>query len=167
MESGRYDPAVYEIAGATVINPPPDWKYPSPAVYVKSDAGIEKPADLRGKTVADNFGGNIYAGYLDVLALGGLTEKDITPQLFESNQLAATAFNTGDTQAVVSSYSSIKAVVDSGKAKLLIGNVSSAWPAAPATSPAGRTERSEEESGAGRLLQPVQQTVQRVDSQQS
>ncbi len=115
-------PAVYEIAGDTVTNPPPDWKYPSPAVYVKSDAGVEKPADLRGKTVAYNYGGNIYAAYLLVLALGGLTEKDITPQLFDSNQLAATAFNTGDTQVVVSSYPSINALVDSGKARLLIGN---------------------------------------------
>ncbi|MBM2614227.1 ABC transporter substrate-binding protein [Actinoplanes sp. LDG1-06] len=111
-------PKVFTIAGFTAKNAP----YPAPSLFVKKSANIQKLADLRGKSIAYNFGGNIYAGYVKVLANAGLTVNDIKPVQLPDNQAAAAAFSAGQVDAVVTGYAQIKRVVDSGEAVRLATN---------------------------------------------
>jgi sulfonate transport system substrate-binding protein len=97
----------------------PGAPYPSPAVYVTKSSGIKTLADLRGKKVGYNYGGNIYAGYVVALQKGGFGPDDVQGVQFPANQAAANAFNAGDLDAVVSSYYLVKKKVDSGDAVLI------------------------------------------------
>jgi sulfonate transport system substrate-binding protein len=94
----------------------PDAPFPSPAVYVTKSSGIKTLADLKGKKIGYNYGGNIYAGYVIALEKGGLGPNDVQGEQFPANQAAANAFNAGDLDAVVSSYYLVKKIVDSGDA---------------------------------------------------
>lgn len=111
-------PRVYTIAGISA----PDAPYPAPSLFVRTSSNIATLADLRGKKVAYNFGGNIYAGYVKVLAQAGLTVDDIEPVQLPDNQAAAAAFVAGSVDAVVTGYPQIKKVVDSGEAVRLATN---------------------------------------------
>ncbi|WP_261554924.1 ABC transporter substrate-binding protein [Frankia tisae] len=119
----------FEVANATTdwakTGPPiqsfaivytPKAPHPSPAVFVTKSSGIKTLADLKGKKIGYNYGGNIYAGYVALLAQAGLSPKDVKPVQFPANQAAANAFNAGDLDAVVSSYSVVQKPVDSGQA---------------------------------------------------
>ena len=99
----------------------PNAPFPSPAVYVTKSSGIKTLADLRGKKIGYNYGGNIYAGYVIALEKGGFGPNDVQGIQFPANQAAANAFNAGDLDAVVSSYYLVKKMVDSGDA-ILIGD---------------------------------------------
>lgn len=112
-------PRVYTIAGVSA----PDAPYPSPSLFVRKAANIASLADLRGKKVAYNFGGNIYAGYVKVLADAGLTVDDIEPVQLPDNQAAAAAFAAGKVDAVVTGYPLVKQAVDAGDAVRLATNV--------------------------------------------
>jgi sulfonate transport system substrate-binding protein len=90
----------------------PDAPFPSPAVYVTKSSGIKTLADLKGKKIGYNYGGNIYAGYVIALEKGGLGPNDVQGVQFPANQAAANAFNAGDLDAVVSSYYLVKKIVD-------------------------------------------------------
>lgn len=106
---------VYEIAGYSAgANAP----YPS-GVYVTTKSGINSLADLKGHSIAYNFGGNIYAAYVKALSQGGLTISEVKPEQFTDNQSAASAFAAGHADAVVTSYANIAKEVSSGQAKLL------------------------------------------------
>lgn len=97
----------------------PDAPFPSPAVYVTKSSGIKTLADLRGKKIGYNYGGNIYAGYVVALEKGGFGPNDVQGVQFPANQAAANAFNAGDLDAVVTSYYLVKKKVDSGDAVLI------------------------------------------------
>jgi sulfonate transport system substrate-binding protein len=97
----------------------PDAPFPSPAVYVTKSSGIKTLADLKGKKIGYNYGGNIYAGYVIALEKGGLGPNAVQGVQFPANQAAANAFNAGDLDAVVSSYYLVKKKVDSGDATLI------------------------------------------------
>ncbi|WP_261561632.1 ABC transporter substrate-binding protein [Frankia tisae] len=116
----KSEPKIYTIAGYSAPGNP----HPSPALYVRTSANINSIQDLRGHSIAYNFGGNIYAGYVKILAQAGLTLNDIKPVRLPDNQSAAAAFVAGQVDAVVSGYTSVAKVVDSGQAKLLIDNES-------------------------------------------
>ncbi|GIM89808.1 ABC transporter substrate-binding protein [Paractinoplanes toevensis] len=111
-------PKVYTIAGVTAKDAP----YPAPSLFVRKSANINSLAELRGKSIAYNFGGNIYAGYVKVLANAGLTVKDIKPVQLPDNQAAAASFVAGQVDAVVTGYANVKRVVDSGEAVRLATN---------------------------------------------
>ncbi|WP_132423388.1 ABC transporter substrate-binding protein [Pseudonocardia endophytica] len=113
------EPRVYTIAGVSAPQAP----NPSPSLFVRKSAGITSLAGLRGKKVAYNFGGNIYAGYVKVLADAGLTVNDIEPVQLPDNQAAAAAFVAGKVDAVVSGYAQVKQAVDAGDAVRLATNV--------------------------------------------
>ncbi|MCK9922312.1 ABC transporter substrate-binding protein [Frankia sp. AgPm24] len=90
----------------------PDAPYLS-AVYATRSSGIRSLADLRGKKIGFNYGGNIYAEYVIALQKSGLGLKDVRGVQFPSNQAAANAFLAGSLDAVVTSYSLVKKLVDS------------------------------------------------------
>lgn len=115
---GNADPKIYTIAGLAYEGTP----YPAPALFVKKSAGISKIEELRGHTVAYNFGGNIYAGYVKILADAGLTVDDIEPVQLPDNQAAAAAFAAGQVDAVVTSYSHVAKAIESGDAVQLTTN---------------------------------------------
>jgi sulfonate transport system substrate-binding protein len=94
----------------------PDAPFPSPAVYVTKGSGVKTLADLKGKKIGYNYGGNIYAGYVVALERGGFGPNDVQGIQFPANQAAANAFNAGDLDAVVTSYFLVKKLVDSGEA---------------------------------------------------
>jgi sulfonate transport system substrate-binding protein len=112
------DPKVYTVAAVSYPNTP----YPAPTLFVRKSAGINSLADLKGHSVAYNFGGNIYAGYVRFLAAGGLTIDDIDPVQLPDNQAAAAAFVAGQTDAVVSSFTQVAKLLDSGEAVPLADN---------------------------------------------
>ncbi|MDL9937804.1 ABC transporter substrate-binding protein [Gordonia sp. ABSL1-1] len=89
---------------------------PAPAVYVTKSSGIRSLADLRGKKIGYNYGGNIYAGYVVALANGGFGPGDVHGVQFPANQAAASSFVAGDLDAVVASYPLIKKKLDAGDA---------------------------------------------------
>ena len=106
---------VYEVAGYSAgANAP----YPT-GLYVTTKSGITSLAGLKGHSIAYNFGGNIYAGYVKALSQGGLTVSDVKPEQFTDNQSAANAFAAGHADAVVTSYADIAKQVSSGQAKLI------------------------------------------------
>lgn len=114
----RTGPRVYTIAGISA----PDAPYPAPSLFVRKASNIATLADLRGKKIAYNFGGNIYAGYVKVLAQAGLTVDDIEPVQLPDNQAAASAFVAGNVDAVVTGYPQIRKAVDAGEAVRLATN---------------------------------------------
>ncbi|MBD0734699.1 ABC transporter substrate-binding protein [Streptomyces sp. CBMA29] len=99
----------------------PDAPYPA-AVYVTKSSGITTLAELKGKKIGYNYGGNIYAAYVVALEKGGFGPKDVHGVQFPSNQAAANAFNAGRLDAVVTSYSNVKKPVDAGKAIKIADN---------------------------------------------
>lgn len=111
-------PKIYTIGGVSAKDAP----YPAPSLFVRKSANIKTLQDLKGKSIAYNFGGNIYAGYVKVLAQAGLTVHDIKPVQLPDNQAAAAAFVAGQVDAVVTGYTQIKRVVDSGEAVRLATN---------------------------------------------
>lgn len=115
---GEGGPKIYTIAGVSYPGTP----YPAPTVFVRAGSGIETIEDLRGRTVAYNFGGNIYAAYVKVLADAGLTVDDIEPVQLPDNQAAAASFVAGQVDAVVSSWPHLIKLVDAGEAVPLVTN---------------------------------------------
>ncbi|SNQ50086.1 Sulfonate transport system substrate-binding protein [Frankia canadensis] len=99
----------------------PQAPYPA-AVYVTKKSGITSLAGLRGKKIGFNYGGNIYAEYVIALQKGGFALKDVQGVQFPSNQAAANAFLAGSLDAVVTSYSIVKKLVDSGDAIKIADN---------------------------------------------
>jgi sulfonate transport system substrate-binding protein len=99
----------------------PKSPYPS-AVYVTKSSGITSLAGLKGKKIGYNYGGNIYAAYVIALAQAGYGPKSVDGVQFPSNQAAANAFDAGDLDAVVTGYSSVKKLVDSGQAIKIADN---------------------------------------------
>jgi sulfonate transport system substrate-binding protein len=99
----------------------PNAPYPS-AVYVTKKSGITSLAGLLGKKVGYNYGGNIYAAYVVALSRAGFGPKDVHGVQFPSNQAAANAFDSGNLDAVVTGYSSVKKLVDSGQAVKIADN---------------------------------------------
>jgi sulfonate transport system substrate-binding protein len=114
----KTEPKIYTIGGYSAKDAP----YPAPSLFVRKSANINALSDLKGKSIAYNFGGNIYAGYVKVLAQAGLTVKDIKPVQLADNQAAAAAFVAGQVDAVVTGYPQIKRAVDSGDAVRLATN---------------------------------------------
>jgi sulfonate transport system substrate-binding protein len=99
----------------------PKSPYPS-AVYVTKSSGITSLKGLKGKKIGYNYGGNIYAAYVIALAQAGFGAKAVDGVQFPSNQAAANAFNAGDLDAVVTGYSNVKKLVDSGQAIKIADN---------------------------------------------
>lgn len=113
------DPKIYTIGGVSA----PGTKYPAPTLYVRKSANISTIQDLKGHSIAYNFGGNIYAAYVKLLADAGLTVDDIEPVQLPDNQAAAAAFVAGQVDAVVSGYVQVAKLLDSGEAEPLVTNV--------------------------------------------
>jgi sulfonate transport system substrate-binding protein len=111
-------PALQAIAVANY----PESEYPSPALFVRTDRGINGIEDLRGKSIAYNFGGNIYAAYVVLLSQAGLTPEDVKPAQFADNPAAASAFVAGEVDAVVASFEAVKPLLDSGEARYMPGD---------------------------------------------
>ncbi|ASR01695.1 ABC transporter substrate-binding protein [Gordonia rubripertincta] len=111
-------PAIQAIA----ITLDSETKYPAPSLFVRTDKGINSIEDLRGKSIAFNFGGNIYAAYVVALAQAGLTEKDVKPAKFADNQAAAAAFVAGEVDAVVTSFELAHKLLADGSAKYIPGD---------------------------------------------
>lgn len=99
----------------------PESEYPNPSLFVRTDRGIDSIEDLRGKSVAYNFGGNIYAAYVVALYQAGLTPEDIKPAEFVDNPAAASAFVSGEVDAVIATFEGVKPLLDNGQAKYLPG----------------------------------------------
>ena len=93
--------------------------YAGPTLYTTKSSGIDSLAALKGHTIGYNQGGNIQAGYVASLAKAGLRQSAVKPVTFESNPEAANAFDAGHTDAVVSQYANVYAMVSSGKATML------------------------------------------------
>lgn len=100
----------------------PESPYPNPSLFVRTDRGIDSIEDLRGKSVAYNFGGNIYAAYVVALYQAGLTPEDIRPAEFVDNPAAASAFVAGEVDAVIATFEGVKPLLDNGEAKYLAGD---------------------------------------------
>jgi len=126
--------AAFEAANATTdwtkTGPPiqgfavtwtPKSPYPS-GVYVTKSSGITTLAGLKGKKIGYNYGGNIYAEYVIALSKAGYGPTDVHGVQFSSNQAAANAFDSGNLDAVVTSYSSVKKLVDAGNAIKIADN---------------------------------------------
>lgn len=111
-------PALQAIAIANY----PESEFPNPSLFIRTDRGINGIEDLRGKSIAYNFGGNIYAAYVVLLSQAGLTPEDVKPAEFVDNPAAASAFVAGEVDAVVASFEAVKPLLDSGEAKYLPGN---------------------------------------------
>lgn len=126
--------AAFEAANATTdwskTGPPiqgfavtwtPTSPYPS-GVYVTKSSGITTLAGLKGKKIGYNYGGNIYAAYVIALSKAGFGPTDVHGVQFPSNQAAANAFDSGNLDAVVTGYSSVKKLVDAGTAIKIADN---------------------------------------------
>ncbi|AII10962.1 hypothetical protein EP51_43380 (plasmid) [Rhodococcus opacus] len=111
-------PEVVTIGGASFTGSP----YPVPALFVRTDSGINSIDDLRGKSFAYTQGGNSYAAYAKTLADAGLTPDDINPVLMPDTMAGAAAFVAGEVDAVIAAYWVVSQAVDSGEAKQLVGN---------------------------------------------
>lgn len=111
-------PALQAIA----VSNYPESEFPNPSLFVRTDRGIDSIKDLRGKSVAYNFGGNIYAAYVVALYQAGLTPEEIKPAEFVDNPAAASAFVAGEVDAVISSFEAVKPLLDDGRAKYLPGD---------------------------------------------
>ncbi|WP_072803583.1 PhnD/SsuA/transferrin family substrate-binding protein [Rhodococcoides yunnanense] len=99
-----------------------DSPYPSPSLFVQKSAGIDTLADLRGKKIAYNVGGNIYAAYVIALFQAGLTPADVQPVALADNQAAAAAFVAGEVDAVLTTYGSVQRLLSTGDAVALPTN---------------------------------------------
>lgn len=97
----------------------PDPKYPNIVTAVRTSAGIDRPAQLKGRSWAYNYGGYNHAQYLASLAKAKLTEKDVEPVKFADGNTAAAAFNSGRTDVYSGAPGAIIDSLDSGKAKIL------------------------------------------------
>lgn len=110
-------PAIQAIA----VTNYPESEFPNPSLFVRTDRGINSIEDLRGKSVAYNFGGNIYAAYVVALYQAGLTPEDVQPAEFADNPAATSAFVSGEVDAVIATFEGVKTLLDSGEAKYLPG----------------------------------------------
>lgn len=115
-ETGK--PAIEAISIYNQVNSP----YPSPSLFVNKSANIKSLADLKGKKIAYNVGGNIYASYVITLYQAGLTPKDVEPVELPDNQAAAAAFVAGTVDAVLTTYGSVQKLLASGQAEALATN---------------------------------------------
>ncbi len=100
--------------------PPPKRDIPKVVTAVRSDAGIDSPADLAGKTWAVSIGGDNTGIYLASLESAGLTEDDIV--LFESSSGSGAllaAFRTGNAQIYTAASSQFIDLLESGEARIL------------------------------------------------
>lgn len=115
-ESG--EPAIEAISIYNQVKTP----YPSPSLFVNKSADIEKLSDLKGKKIAYNVGGNIYAAYVIALYQAGLSPDDVKPVELADNQAAAAAFVSGTVDAVLTTHASVQKSLASGKAEALPTN---------------------------------------------
>ncbi|MFG1477965.1 ABC transporter substrate-binding protein [Xanthobacter sp. V4C-4] len=106
-----------------------DAKYPPIVTVARADAGINTPADLRGKKWAYNFGGFNYLQYVLTGLKAGLTPKDYEPvQLGDQNATAA-AFNSGRVDAYSGSIAPVAEGIEKGTAKVIVTSDDLAIPA--------------------------------------
>jgi sulfonate transport system substrate-binding protein len=90
--------------------------YQAPLVYALKSSGIKTLKQLKGHTIGFNEGGNIQAGYAAALAQVGYTPKDVKPVVFQANQEAASAFDAGKVDAVVTQAANVQQQIASGNA---------------------------------------------------
>jgi len=102
----------------------PGAPYGAVTFYATKSSGIKTLADLKGKKIGYNYGGNIYAGYVLGLADAGLGPKDVDGVEFPNNQAAANAFDAGDLDAVVTTYAYVEKKLASGQAIKITDTVS-------------------------------------------
>jgi sulfonate transport system substrate-binding protein len=96
---------------------------------VRTSAGINTVADLRGHTWGYNFGGYNHAQYLVSLARAGLAESDIKPVKFNDGNASAAAFNSGQVDVFSGGQAAILESLTSGEAKILLSDRDTKIPA--------------------------------------
>ncbi|GFG53216.1 nitrate ABC transporter substrate-binding protein [Mycolicibacterium agri] len=106
-----------------------DPKYTPLVTAVRTSAGIDSLAGLRGRSWGYNFGGYNHAQYLVSLARAGLTESDIKPVKFNDGNAAAAAFNSGQVDVFSGSHAAILSSLTSGDAKILLSDRDTKIPA--------------------------------------
>jgi sulfonate transport system substrate-binding protein len=97
-----------------------DAKYPSGVTVVRTAAGVESPADLRGHKWASNYGGINYLQFLLSRIKAGLKQTDIEAVRLADGDAAAVAFNSGQVDAYSGDFGAVKAAVDKGEARVLL-----------------------------------------------
>lgn len=103
---------------------------PAPLITaVRTSAGIDDVADLRGHSWGYNFGGYNHGQYLVSLAQAGLTESDITPVKFNDGNASAAAFNSGQVDVYSGGQAAVLQSLASGDAKILLTDRDTGIPA--------------------------------------
>ncbi|MFF3572603.1 nitrate ABC transporter substrate-binding protein [Nocardia jiangxiensis] len=106
-----------------------DPRYAPLVTAVRTSAGIDTPAQLRGHSWAYNFGGYNHAQYLASLVKAGTSPGDIQPKQFTDGATAAAAFNDGRTDVYSGSQAAILSSLQSGQAKILLTEQDTGIPA--------------------------------------
>lgn len=106
-----------------------DPRYTPLITAVRTSAGINSLADLRGRSWGYNFGGYNHGQYLVSLAKAGLSESDITPVKFNDGNASAAAFNSGQVDVYSGGQAAILQSITSGDAKILLSDRDTGIPA--------------------------------------
>lgn len=103
---------------------------PAPLITaVRTSAGINSVADLRGHSWGYNFGGYNHGQYLVSLAKAGLTESDVKPVKFNDGNASAAAFNSGQVDVFSGGQAAVLQSLTSGDAKILLTDRDTGIPA--------------------------------------
>jgi sulfonate transport system substrate-binding protein len=103
---------------------------PAPLITaVRTSAGINSVADLRGHSWGYNFGGYNHGQYLASLSKAGLTEGDIKPVKFNDGNASAAAFNSGQVDVYSGGQAAVLQSISSGDAKILLTDRDTGIPA--------------------------------------
>lgn len=106
-----------------------DPRYAPLVTAVRTSAGIDNPAELRGHSWGYNFGGYNHAQYLVSLAQSKLHESDIKPVKFNDGNASAAAFNSGQVDVYSGSQAAILDSLNHGDAKILLSDRDTRIPA--------------------------------------
>ncbi|MFG1478347.1 ABC transporter substrate-binding protein [Xanthobacter sp. V4C-4] len=97
-----------------------DLKYPPIVTVARADSGIATLQDLKGRTVANNFGGYNYLHYVLTLLKAGLTENDIQSVRLADQSTSSATFNAGKVEAFSGGTIGVAEAIESGKARILV-----------------------------------------------
>ena len=97
-----------------------DHNYPPIITAVRTSAGIQTPADLRGRKWAYNFGGFNYLQYVLSRLKAGLKVSDIDPVQLVDTNAAAAAFNAGRAEVFSGGPAPISDSLAKGAGRILL-----------------------------------------------
>ncbi|MFT4010321.1 MAG: ABC transporter substrate-binding protein [Nocardioidaceae bacterium] len=106
-----------------------DPEYDPLITAVRTDAGIDSLADLKGHTWGYNFGGYNHAQYLVSIVKAGLTEKDVKGTEFADGATSAAAFNDGQVDVYSGGHGAVSEAIAAGDAKVLLTSAETGVPA--------------------------------------